>query len=550
MTGVVIAVEGSRITLRLDATAAPNMLHSAPPRPDASAFAVDPISRGSFEPSISSPISASLVEQSATRLLLRVDASALLQRITAQDSSFSALTSRPMPNTPLQIHATLVAVRDDTLQLRWDSSALLSQLKSDAAATQAQAWPLVEMDAQQNGETLIITRLQVLKPAEAVTPSASLVSARVSQTSDTVSVTKPDNMPIDKATIPFPPATAVPSVSMMASRFPPETVFRPPPPTHLQLTMLTTPPSQLTVETPITLRIESVRTGLLQFTPQEELDPSRQIQQTLLRCLPQQTPLHELLPQLQRIAAVTPENRIAETLHWLARTILERLPLPQQLSQSERLQQSWQHSGTFLESQLTQKAANLSWQVTHDFKAQLVKLVHALRDAASLPMGVNENSVQIDELRQKAEGVLAKIMLNQLASLPSNDTPKQVWQVDLPVWDKQAGTPVPRLEIEKESHAAVPETAAEAWSVTLTLTPPGLGTLRCKIRLLRQQISVYFFSERPQIAQLIQAHLQELQRQLQEKGLNPGLLEAYQGVPVAEEMTGSTPISGLFSDRA
>ena len=553
VTGVVIAVEGSRITLRLDATATPNVSLSAPPRPNP-ASAVEPISRESFEPPVSSPISASIVEQSATRLRLRMDASTLLRAIAAQDASFPALTSRQIPDTPLQIQATLVAVRDDTLQLRWDSSALASRLKSDPAATPVQTWPLVEMDAQQNGDTLIITRLHVLKPEVTIAPSASPVPARLNQTSDAASGGKPDRMPIDKATIPAsPPPTAAPSVSVIASKLPPETVFRPPTPTHLQLTTLTTPPSQLIVETPVTLRIDALHgaaaTGVLQFTPQEKLDPSQHIQETLLRCLPQQIPLHELLPQLQRIAAVTPENRVAETLHWLARTILECLPPPQQLTRNEGLQQAWQHSGTFLESQLTQKATNLSWQVSQDFKAQLVKLVHALRDATSLPMGVNENSVQIDELRQKAEGVLAKITLNQLASLP-NDTPKQVWQVDLPVWDKQAGVPVPRLEIEKESHPSSSPTTTDAWSVTLTLTPPQLGTLRCKVRLLQQQISVYFFSERPQIAELIQTHLETLQQQLQEKGLQPSVLAAYQGQVVEEAGQGKIPFPGLFSDRA
>lgn len=549
LTGVVIAIEGSRITVQLDAMSTSPGLPTAP-QPDAAAASIDFISRGASAAPSALPLDASVVERSANRLLLHMNASTLLQTLAAHDATFTAVASRPIPTTPLPLDATLVAVRQDgTLQLRWDARALASPLASDATANPGQAWPLVEMAAQQHGETLIITRLRVLSPDAAMTPAASPVSTRINQTAETVSVTQPADIP--------PLKTAAPAAALVterAGKWAPEIITRTLAPMHVQVTLLSKPPLPLTVDMPVLLHIGSgegaTRSGSLQFTPQQALDPAQQIQHALLRCLPQQTPLHGLLPQLQHLAAITPQNRVAETLQWLARAMLEQLPSPPQLAQPERLQQTWLHSGTFLESQLAQKTAHSAWQIDQDFKAQLVKLVQALRDATATPIHIDDAAAPLDALRQTAEGVLAKITLNQLASLPSNDAPKQVWLVDLPVWDPQAETPAPRLQIEKETHASTPEHPTDAWSVILTVTPPGLGTLRCKIRLLQQQISVYFFSDRQEITQLIQTHLETLQRQLQDKGLNPGSLAAYQSAPLAEQPSGSTPSRRLFSDRA
>lgn len=160
------------------------------------------------------------------------------------------------------------------------------------------------------------------------------------------------------------------------------------------------------------------------------------------------------------------------------------------------------------------------------------------QDALPLPPNTEAS---LKELSGQAEGALAKLVLNQLSSLPQLDASQQTWRVDIPF--TLAGQPESaKLEIEREihreegdgEHASSGQEEA-AWSVTVELNPPGLGKLGGKITLLQGTVSAYFWSGDPAIAELVHDNLPLLQARLEAVGIKTGRLDAAMGVAPPSE---------------
>lgn len=188
----------------------------------------------------------------------------------------------------------------------------------------------------------------------------------------------------------------------------------------------------------------------------------------------------------------------------------------------------------------------------NDFKANLLKLIHALKQEIN-PKGEQSNSqTDIDllkNLQHKTENTVAKVVLDQLMSLPKEDSPKQVWVIDLPFIDRQQAKTV-KIEIQQDKHNQQ-QTDDNNWSVNITVTPPELGTIYCAVSFQNALINTFFKSQNTKTTELIKRHLDYLKNQLEASGLTTGNMAAYDGAekPLAlhaHQLSGKK----LFDDNA
>jgi hypothetical protein len=212
------------------------------------------------------------------------------------------------------------------------------------------------------------------------------------------------------------------------------------------------------------------------------------------------------LPQLMQNETV-PKN-----LKDIAAKIIQNLPPKEQLITSQGLRQSLNNSGLFLEAKLTQAefinqlpqlinngsipqslqgiAAALLQNLTQklpaskiagangnseteslileeatlgqlpnaektlqdDFKANLLKFIHALKQEISQQPSNPPELGLLKNLQNKTENTVAKIVLDQLSSLPNDNSPKQVWSIDIPFIDRQQAETV-KIEIFRDYKA-------------------------------------------------------------------------------------------------
>jgi flagellar hook-length control protein FliK len=246
----------------------------------------------------------------------------------------------------------------------------------------------------------------------------------------------------------------------------------------------------------------------------------------------QSSPAQFLTQLLRDLPALQQSNRLSTALKTALQNMIQTLPQIQHLTDPQTLQQTLQNSGLFLEAKLLQRLNTLPTPLQQDFKANLLKLKSALHQQLLQP----DNEVRISleertlltELQQKTGEAISKLMLEQLASLPKDDSPKQLWHLEIPVLMKQTVNTL-TLEIERDSQNTTAANPAPCWSVTLTLTPPGLGTLYCKISAMDNTLNTYFRSEDEQTLTMIEQHIEQLRAQFKAAGLNPGHIDSQKG---------------------
>jgi flagellar hook-length control protein FliK len=152
-------------------------------------------------------------------------------------------------------------------------------------------------------------------------------------------------------------------------------------------------------------------------------------------------------------------------------------------------------------------------------------------------------------LLHKAEGALARVVLDQLASQPQAEGRQTVWQVQIPFTD-DAHTDAARLKIVRERRT-LNDAEQAYWSVELELHPPGLGGIHSRITLAGGRIDSHFWSDRQATADLIQSHLELLEARLRQAGLDVGRLDTLPARPEAPSPGARLPrVSSLFSERA
>ncbi len=261
--------------------------------------------------------------------------------------------------------------------------------------------------------------------------------------------------------------------------------------------------------------------------------------------------LKELLPKEQSSAVMLNQlvknlaknKNVPDTLKRLAQDILRNLPTKQQLTESTQLKKSVDNSGLFLEAKLAdgKQIANLA----PDLKVKITQLVAALQQE-SVAM---EKNNPLQELQTKSEGALARLVLNQLKSLPQDETNRQIWTVELPFVDKKQAKSL-QIQIEEENHKSAENSESKNWSATLSLSPPNLSTVHCKISFFNNTVHTNFWSDKGETTQLIQGNLDYLSQRLEAAGLTPGNLNARQKDSGTLEFGAPKTNKPLFNDQA
>jgi hypothetical protein len=139
------------------------------------------------------------------------------------------------------------------------------------------------------------------------------------------------------------------------------------------------------------------------------------------------------------------------------------------------------------------------------------------------------NPLDLKTLLHKTEGALAKIVLDQLASLPQNEGEPITWQIEIPFSDGRYSDSA-KLRIVREGKAGSQAEQAY-WSVLLELNPPDLGTIHSRITLIGERIETYFWSDLEATSKLINSRLELLAARLQQAGLEVGRLDTLAGAP-------------------
>jgi flagellar hook-length control protein FliK len=250
------------------------------------------------------------------------------------------------------------------------------------------------------------------------------------------------------------------------------------------------------------------------------------------------------LPQL-----IKNEN-VAQALKRITVEILQNLPAQERLTNSQGVKQSINNSGVFLEAKLPSMAGNSGLNVEKDFKANLLKFIHALKQEVTTQ---NEQKTQqadlnlLKNLQQKAENAVARIVLDQLISLPNEDNPKQLWNLELSFMDRETAEATSiEIEWEKEKDQ---QAGNSNWSVNITITPSGLGRIHCVVAYQNDVINTYFRSQKTQTADLIKHNLDYLKGQLEDSGLKAGNMSAQDGLPPIKPLPQISE-KKLFDDNA
>ncbi len=303
------------------------------------------------------------------------------------------------------------------------------------------------------------------------------------------------------------------------------------------------------------IRLQVIKTGA---EPQFKILPPVTIEETihtaLRELLPKELPPQTLLQQLSRdLPAIVRHEQVSETLKRLAQEILKSLPSKQQITKGKHLKSALNNNGIFLETKLAQTfTAPNAPKLNTDFKANLLKLMQALQqNPVSNEKDTSDNehiTTLLKEVQSKTEGTLARLMLNQLKSLPQEDPNKQIWVIDLPFTDKKEKPTSVKIQIE-ENHKKTDDPEQKNWSATLTLTPPNMQTLHCKISYLNQAVHANFWSEHTKTTQIIQNNLDYLSQRLEEAGLTPGNISANQQKQ-SQQRAVNLDTKPLFDDNA
>jgi hypothetical protein len=245
-------------------------------------------------------------------------------------------------------------------------------------------------------------------------------------------------------------------------------------------------------------------------------------------------------------------DRLGPELINRIKTVLENAPNRNQVASPPLLKKFIMESGLFMEPKLAGGQSP-----GPDLKSNLLLLLFHVRNqmeelvlpeqrgtaaenrpqASPLDAGLSKLLTQI--LRQ-TEGSLARIQLNQLSSLPTDEGSRQVWQFEIPVKHPE-GFDNFQLRIEREQSHSEKKGAQHRWRLSLHFDLDPLGPVQAQITLLGEQVSALFLTERKESAALIEQQLASLERAFSRVGLKVGHLAAKKSGNVFTEMPNSFP---------
>ncbi len=239
----------------------------------------------------------------------------------------------------------------------------------------------------------------------------------------------------------------------------------------------------------------------------------------------------------------------------LSQTMAKILSIPVTPGQhlnAERVRLAFETSGLFLESTLATGS-----RPPADLKSGILELLFMLRPKLAAAQTAQQPvaPVVIDrgadlvglltELVSQAEGSMARIVFNQLSSLPGDDTNHQLWQFDLPLRQGEKSDRF-RVQIERETKQRGGGKAETLWSAKLDFDLEPTGPVHARLALMGEEISSRFTAEYSETAHRLDQALPHLANAFSRAGLKVGTLSATQGTSNNE----SRPSFPILDEKA
>lgn len=292
----------------------------------------------------------------------------------------------------------------------------------------------------------------------------------------------------------------------------------------------------------------------------EEPDSPNVTEDALRRFLPKQTSPTPLLANLSWLArsdsnrSLLPRNVLAAL-----QSLWDKLPDASALTGPETLQQVLQTSGEFLEAQLARNAnspASQTQTIHEDFKAQLLALreqlqainvpkvnsppppgplpalhgpLHAMPTGPASLSGLDTQATQLDELKQQADGALARINTTQLLNAHAAQQGTPTLLVEVPIRNNDRADLL-RFKFERNSKPDSREQSA--WSVEVAMDLGINGAVHAHVGLQGTRLNVRLRSDSPQLVAELTQQLEMLRAALQQQGLQVEQLVCLHGNPV------------------
>ncbi len=300
--------------------------------------------------------------------------------------------------------------------------------------------------------------------------------------------------------------------------------------------------------------LQAVYSNILRSLPQSVADPK--LQQPGAPLLPQQSPTataqapagtsdKELLQILQNLTAKGAQTPLADkvgpNLIQTARGILAAvIPNSGNITPAQ-LRQAILGYGLFMEAQLA-----AGQPPGASFKGDLLQLLFQIGNLLQLnkqqlptqqPATTQANNTSqtdsgfvklLEILFRHAEGSLARVHLNQLASLPADEGNRQVWQFEVPV-KHQDHVDSFLIRLEQEQTRNKGDDTKPIWYVTLSFDIEPLGPVKAKISMHENEVSTIFLAEKAESAELLNKRMAELSKAFTDSGLSVGKLLASHG---------------------
>lgn len=144
---------------------------------------------------------------------------------------------------------------------------------------------------------------------------------------------------------------------------------------------------------------------------------------------------------------------------------------------------------------------------------------------------------ELFEYIQPIEAALAKVLINQTASLKVDLTMPFFWLTDIPVKTSN-GYDVFEIHIQEEGRGAQEQSGkSKTWTVSIRFDLEHLGPVKAIVQLVQERIQVRFIAQRESTVALLQQHLPELEQNLKQANLLPQSMIIQQGEASPYQMT-------------
>lgn len=285
--------------------------------------------------------------------------------------------------------------------------------------------------------------------------------------------------------------------------------------------------------------------------------------------LPKQADIGELIKFWEGLSR-NPDTNPPDSIRFAMDSLIAALPEKTQLFTADGLKKALLESGLFHEAQLAAQLTSGTPFPGNDLKARLLHLLSVVR--AAMPRTAEETSAAkfpenspaqpsplqtgndhalpemtiLDRLALKAEGALAKITVDQLASQPQDGGPAAL-QLTIPFTDGNYQDSA-RLFITPDTSEAFSEDSPSSWTATIELQPPGIGKFNARLVWNGSRIEATMWSDREETGALMRGYCELLRARLDQAGLETGNITVLNQPPVSTpKKTDALPLLDLHA---